>query len=430
MQPGLLPFDSCASCASLRLSSLPWTLPEIDQRIGFVDIDAEGEPHWYYYLCDQVGSVLAVVNEQGQVVNQYDYDAFGNLHPDTSFENVPNRYRFHGREWDEHRGDYYYRYRCYIPEWGCFTTPDPHLNPTEPEGACNYLFCGNDPVGRIDPMGLLDVNWGAYFEYCWELGKLTLAYQLAMPLKTTPAYMLYVAVNQGVDDYRLVRDNGFGEAVRIKGEQFDIKNVPVLGLAALGEKAGGDLGEVLFLDGDPKQAAQSVRAANQGLQQAFGIIAIAGGVGGAFVPKTTASVGTTSAGRGALSTAVAEAEVGVAADASLPSAKAPKEVWLSLEGKGSQTARHTQEAGAADRILTVDRRSAAERRAAALKGVPTKPGFDRDEQPPAVFLEGGKGSSVRYIPRSDNRSAGATLGRGIGDVKDGEQVIIRIKDKE
>jgi RHS repeat-associated protein len=130
-----------------------WTLPEIDQRIGFVDVDAEGV-HWYYYLCDQVGSVLAVVNEQGQIVNQYDYDAFGNLHTETSFERVPNRYRFHGREYDEHRGHYYYRFRIYIPEWGSFTTPDPHLNPTEPEGACNYLFCGNDPVGKTDPMGL------------------------------------------------------------------------------------------------------------------------------------------------------------------------------------------------------------------------------------------------------------------------------------
>jgi RHS repeat-associated protein len=132
-----------------------WALPEIDQRIGFVDVDGEGV-HWYYYLCDQVGSVLAVVDEQGEVVNQYDYDAFGNLHPGTSFENenVPNRYRFHGREYDEHRGDYYYRFRVYIPEWGCFTTLDPHLNPTEPEGACNYLFCGNDPVGNTDPMGL------------------------------------------------------------------------------------------------------------------------------------------------------------------------------------------------------------------------------------------------------------------------------------
>ena len=84
---------------------------------------------------------------QGNIVNQYDYDAFGNLHFDNSFETVPNRYRFHGREWDEHRGEYYYRFRNYIPDptsfriaelrrtsWGCFTTPDLHLNATEPEG--------------------------------------------------------------------------------------------------------------------------------------------------------------------------------------------------------------------------------------------------------------------------------------------------------
>lgn len=50
------------------------------------------------------------------------------------------------------------------------------------------------------------------------------------------------------------------------------------------------------------------------------------------------------------------------------------------------------------------------RRRDALRGIPTKPGYDRDEYPPAVSREGGEGTHVRYIRSSVNRSAGATMG--------------------
>jgi RHS repeat-associated protein len=103
-----------------------WTLPDIDQRVVFVDIEG-GTNTFYYYLCDQVGSVMQVVRQDGTVVNQYDYDAYGNLREDTSFETVPNRYRFQGREWDEHAHHYYFRNRVYFPEWGTFASPDMNM---------------------------------------------------------------------------------------------------------------------------------------------------------------------------------------------------------------------------------------------------------------------------------------------------------------
>ena len=134
-----------------------WLLPEIDQRIGFMDIDSTGTKTRYYYLTDQVGSVLQIVTTNGTVVNQYDYDAFGNIRWENSFEGVANRYTFHGREWDAERGDYYYRNRTYVPEWGSFTGPDMYLGngiEGEPEGVGNYVFCRNDPVNNLDPCGL------------------------------------------------------------------------------------------------------------------------------------------------------------------------------------------------------------------------------------------------------------------------------------
>jgi YD repeat-containing protein len=87
-----------------------WLLPGMDRRIGFAET-VNSTTTFYYYLTDHVGTVLQIVKEDGTVVNQYDYDAFGRVRqasPNT-FEGVENRYLFHGREWDKHGGFYYFR---------------------------------------------------------------------------------------------------------------------------------------------------------------------------------------------------------------------------------------------------------------------------------------------------------------------------------
>lgn len=60
--------------------------------------------------------------------------------------------------------------------------------------------------------------------------------------------------------------------------------------------------------------------------------------------------------------------------------------------------------------LTLERDRADARRRAAVAGHPTRPGFDRDEYPPALSRQGGARSSVHYVRSSVNRSAGAVMG--------------------
>jgi hypothetical protein len=73
------------------------------------------------------------------------------------------------------------------------------------------------------------------------------------------------------------------------------------------------------------------------------------------------------------------------------------------------------------RRLVVNRRGADARRERALRDVPTREGFDRDEYPPAVGRGRGRGlergrnprgwkADVRYVPSGENRSHGASLG--------------------
>ncbi len=73
------------------------------------------------------------------------------------------------------------------------------------------------------------------------------------------------------------------------------------------------------------------------------------------------------------------------------------------------------------RILVLNRPGADQRRDRLLRDVPTRADYDRDEYPPAVGRGRGDGlrrgtpprgwkADVRYVPSSENRSHGATMG--------------------
>ncbi|MGE6632201.1 NucA/NucB deoxyribonuclease domain-containing protein [Bacillus sp. NPDC077027] len=94
-----------------------------------------------------------------------------------------------------------------------------------------------------------------------------------------------------------------------------------------------------------------------------------------------------------------------------------------------ETGAHIQDAisqGHSD-VCTIDRDGADARRKESLKGIPTKPGYDRDEWPMAVCLEGGKGASVRYVTPSDNRGAGSWVSHQISGYPDGKRVLFIVR---
>jgi hypothetical protein len=76
--------------------------------------------------------------------------------------------------------------------------------------------------------------------------------------------------------------------------------------------------------------------------------------------------------------------------------------------------------------LTVDRGGAKARRRASTSQVERKlfGGMDRDEYPPAMFAEGGRDASVKYVSRSDNRGAGSSMGNQLRGLPNGTKVNI------
>ena len=77
----------------------------------------------------------------------------------------------------------------------------------------------------------------------------------------------------------------------------------------------------------------------------------------------------------------------------------------------------------APQVLTLDRPDADAHRAASLRGIPTKPGYDRDEYPPATSAQGGAGADVEYVRSDVNRREGAALGRQLKPFCDGQRFV-------
>ena len=104
----------------------------------------------YHYHSDHLGSVRALTNSAGAVVNSADYDAYGNR--ETVNETVASPYGFTGREFDPESGLTYYRARYYDPNTGRFLTEDPIGFAARDANLYRYVF--NNPIKFSDPTGL------------------------------------------------------------------------------------------------------------------------------------------------------------------------------------------------------------------------------------------------------------------------------------
>jgi len=112
----------------------------------------------FYYAYDGLGSVIAISDDEGNIVEKYSYDVFGKPTIRDAQGNIistsayGNRFMFTGRECDYETGNYYYRARYYNPVIGRFLQPDPIQSEIN-----LYPYCGNNPVIYIDPYGLAEV---------------------------------------------------------------------------------------------------------------------------------------------------------------------------------------------------------------------------------------------------------------------------------
>jgi len=135
------------------------------------------------YHHDVHGNVTWVLNDAGEPLERYAYDAFGKPKimawdgTKRTQTAIYNRFLFQGREWIPELGIYDYRHRMYHPQLGRFLQTDPLGLQTEgeklsagqkalfsPGGSAPeafttsemnlFRYCGDDPVDRSDALGL------------------------------------------------------------------------------------------------------------------------------------------------------------------------------------------------------------------------------------------------------------------------------------
>ena len=100
-----------------------------------------------YYITAEQGSIRYILDQSGEVLNFYQYSAFGETI--ISEETTPNRLRYNAQTEDELTGLYYLRARYYAPNIGRFTQEDVIYN----DGLNLYAYCNSNPVMYSDPSG-------------------------------------------------------------------------------------------------------------------------------------------------------------------------------------------------------------------------------------------------------------------------------------
>lgn len=123
------------------------TITRYIRGFGIISSDSEEAKTYYHYVSDAQGSITHVLSEDAEILNHYNYDAFGNIIEKT--EQVENRFCYNGEMLDPITQQYYLRARFYHPVIGRFTQEDTYYG----DGMNLYQYCQANPVGYVDPSG-------------------------------------------------------------------------------------------------------------------------------------------------------------------------------------------------------------------------------------------------------------------------------------
>ncbi|KVF74560.1 hypothetical protein WS75_16085 [Burkholderia sp. FL-7-2-10-S1-D7] len=108
-----------------------------------------------WYQCDHLGTPQELTDEHSEIAWSAEYRAWGlakeAIRKASSKTPIANPIRFQGQYHDHESGLHYNRYRYYDPSSGRFISKDP----IGLAGGINAYVYGPNPVGWIDPLGLM-----------------------------------------------------------------------------------------------------------------------------------------------------------------------------------------------------------------------------------------------------------------------------------
>jgi len=120
-----------------------------------VSMDAGGI---LYYITDHLGGTNKVYDQDGNVVSENEYYAYGQDKLETGEE---QDYKYTGKEEDDSTGLYYYGARYYEPLAGRFMAIDSVKGDIQdPQSLNRYAYTRNNPLKYVDPSGNDDLPYG------------------------------------------------------------------------------------------------------------------------------------------------------------------------------------------------------------------------------------------------------------------------------
>ena len=119
----------------------------------------------YYYVKDIKGEICGLIDENGVMVVEYYYDAWGNVISVNDYSNINlsiiNPFRYKDYYYDKDLQMYYLNGRYYNPKLHRFISLDSIINLGSTGIGLNlFSYCGNNPVNRIDINGC---SWSSFW---------------------------------------------------------------------------------------------------------------------------------------------------------------------------------------------------------------------------------------------------------------------------
>jgi RHS repeat-associated protein len=127
-----------------------------------------------YFLTDHLGSVVAVTDEEGDLISQQRYLPFGGVRTNVTTPNSPNTdYGYTGqRNLDDEIGLMDYKARFYSPYLNRFIQPDSIVpNMMMPQMFNRFSYVGNNPINFNDPTGHLLCDADGFCDQNWSVNQ-------------------------------------------------------------------------------------------------------------------------------------------------------------------------------------------------------------------------------------------------------------------